>query len=113
MQHFEGNGRLSQAIVNGDTIYFSGQTSRDGGTVAEQTKAVLNKIDVLLEKYGSDKKHILNAQIFLRDMRDFQEMNTVWDAWVEKRYEPTRACVEARLAADIIGVEIVIIAAKK
>lgn len=113
MQHFEGNGRLSQVIVNGDIIYLSGQTSQNGGSVEEQTKAVLNKIDAILEKYGSDKRHVLSARIFLRDMRDFQEMNTVWDAWVEKGYEPTRACVEARLASDMIGVEIVIIAVKK
>jgi len=44
-------------------------------------------------------------------MRDFAEMNAVWDAWVSPGNTPGRACVEARLAAQKFNVEIAVIAA--
>ena len=46
-------------------------------------------------------------------MADFAEMNAVWDAWVPEGYAPApaRACGEARLARDVLKVEILITAA--
>ena len=47
----------------------------------EQTAAILSKIENLLNQYGSDKKHILSATIYLKDIdADFKDMNSVWDA---------------------------------
>ena len=77
----------------------------------EQTKEVLAKCDALLEKYGSDKRHILTATIYIRDMLLFARMNSVWDAWIEDGFEPTRACVEASMAQRGHLVEIVLSAA--
>jgi len=45
-------------------------------------------------------------------MRFFAEMNEVWDAWVSAGNSPTRACVEARLAAPKFLVEIRVTAAR-
>lgn len=111
VKRFGGNGRMSQAVVHNGVLYLAGQTSRDGGSVAEQTEAVLKKIEKLLSEHGSDKNHMLRANIYLRDIKDFAEMNKVWDAWVTPGSEPARACVEARLAAETIAVEIVVTAA--
>lgn len=44
-------------------------------------------------------------------MADFAEMNAVWDAWVPEGHAPARACGEARLARDVLKVEILITAA--
>ena len=46
-------------------------------------------------------------------MADFAEMNAVWDAWIPEDHAPARACGEARLARDVLKVEIIIIAAVK
>lgn len=43
IKHCDGNGRMSKAVIAGDTIYFCGQTSRDGGDIKVQTEAVLKK----------------------------------------------------------------------
>ena len=43
VKRFDGNGRMSKAVIAGDMIYFCGQTSRDGGNLAEQTRVVLKK----------------------------------------------------------------------
>jgi len=113
IKRFESNQRMSRAVVHGDTIYLCGQTSREETTMAGQTKAVLKKIEELLEKYGSDKEHILSTTIYVRDMALFQEMNTVWDAWTNETIAPARACVEAKMAAESILVEMSVIAALK
>lgn len=113
IERFEGTGRMSKAVRFGGTLYLCGQTSREGGDVQAQTKEVLKKIDELLEKYGSDKDHILSATIYIKDMGDFAAMNEIWDAWVNDGCEPARACVQAEMAAPSILVEISIIAALK
>ena len=51
------------------------------------------------------------ATIYLKDISYFDEMNEVWDNWVEPGYAPARACVEAALAEKELLVEIVVTAA--
>ncbi|GAA0223171.1 RidA family protein [Metaclostridioides mangenotii] len=112
IKRYEGTGRMSRAVVHNNTVYLCGQTHAEGD-VKEQTEEVLKKVEDLLNKYGSDKNHILSANIYLRDMKDFADMNSVWDAWIEDGNEPARACVEARMARESLLVEITIVAAVK
>lgn len=104
--------RMSKIVTHGDTIYLSGQVGNPGDTVAEQTQTTLDRIDALLAEAGSDKSKILQAIIWLDDMRAFDEMNAVWDAWVAKDNGPARACGSAHLATKEHLVEITVIAAK-
>lgn len=112
IKRYENNGRMSRAVVHNNTVYLCGQTHGEGD-VKEQTREILAKIEDLLNKYGSDKKHILSVTIYLRDIKDFADMNSVWDAWVEQGFEPARACVEARLARETLLVEMSVTAATK
>ena len=107
--------RMSQAVVHGDTVYLAGQVAQGapGGTVTEQTQAILAQIDGLLAEAGTDKSKALSATIWLCSMDDFAEMNAVWDAWVSPGNTPCRACVESpRLASPDFTVEIGLIAAR-
>ncbi len=112
IKRYENNGRMSSAVVHNNTIYLSGQVHAEGN-VKEQTIGVLSKIENLLEKYNSDKNHILSATIYLKSMDDFADMNSIWDNWVEDGHEPARACVEAKMARECLLVEISIVAATK
>ncbi len=105
--------RMSQIVIHNDTIYLAGQVGQPGDSVAEQTKTCLEKVDSLLKDAGSDKKHILQAIIWLSNMKDFNEMNEIWDAWIVPEASPARACGEAKLAAPEIKVEIIVVAALK
>ena len=107
----EPGKRMSQAVVHGNTIYLSGQCE-EGETVTEQTKAVLAEIERLLTEAGSSRQHMLMAQIWLADMKDFAEMNAVWDAWVADIQPPARATGESKLATPDYKVEIIVTAAK-
>ena len=106
--------RMSQIVIHGDTVYLAGQVAdvSEGTSAADQTRSILNKIDKLLTEAGSDKGKILSATIWLSDIRDYDEMNEVWDAWVPEGEAPARACIEAKLAAQKFIVEIGIIAAR-
>ena len=65
-----------------------------------------NQIDGLLAKAGTSKAKLLSANIWLRDIAHFAEMNDVWDKWVDPDNLPVRATVEARLATPELLVEI-------
>ena len=104
--------RMSEAVIHGDTIYLAGQVGEEGQSVADQTRTALAEIEALLAKAGSDKNHLLMATIWLADIADFAEMNTVWDAWIADFPAPARATGEAKLAAPGYKVEIIVIAAK-
>jgi enamine deaminase RidA (YjgF/YER057c/UK114 family) len=102
--------RMSGAVVHNNTVYLAGQVA-DGPTVKAQTEAVLKKIDELLAATGSNKANLLSATIYLSDIRGYDEMNAVWDAWVSAGNTPARATVEARLANPKFLVEIMVTAA--
>jgi len=80
--------------------------------VKGQTKQIVDEIDRLLAKCDSSKSKILQAQIWVTDIRNRALMNEVWTAWIDPKNLPARACVEAALADPKCLVEIMVIAAK-
>jgi enamine deaminase RidA (YjgF/YER057c/UK114 family) len=105
--------RMSQAVVHGNTVYLAGQVASDrSADTAGQTREILATIDKLLAEAGTDKRQLLAATVYLADMSTFNEMNTVWDAWIAPGSAPTRATVGAPLASSAYRVEIVVIAAR-
>ena len=111
IRRIEVGPRMSQAVIHGNTVYLAGQVGGPGKSVTEQTKDVLAAVDRLLKEAGTDKSKLLQAIIWLDDMKDFSEMNAVWDSWVDPANTPARATGEAKLAAAQYKVEIIITAA--
>ena len=103
---------MSQAVIHNKTVYLAGQVGTPGDSVAEQTRTILANIDRLLADAGSNKTHILAAQIWMADMAHFAEMNAVWDAWVPQGHTPARATGESALATPAHLVEIIVTAAQ-
>jgi enamine deaminase RidA (YjgF/YER057c/UK114 family) len=104
--------RLSAAVVHKDIVYISGQVPDTlGADAATQTREILAKIDRLLAETGSDKTHLLSVNIWLADIATFDEMNSVWEAWLAPGEAPARATVEARIANPGYRVEIAATAA--
>ncbi|MBB3934714.1 RidA family protein [Aureimonas phyllosphaerae] len=111
IRRIEPGRRMSAAVVHGNTVYLAGQVGNPGEDVSKQTETVLAEIDRLLAEAGSDKSKILQATIWLADMKDFAAMNAVWDAWVDPANPPARATGESALAAPEYRVEIIVVAA--
>jgi enamine deaminase RidA (YjgF/YER057c/UK114 family) len=108
IKRFETGPRMSQAVVHGGTVYLAGQVAQSarGASVKDQTAAILKQIDALLLAAGTDKSKLLSATIWLTDITRFNEMNSVWDAWVSPGNTPARACVESQLVSSDYAVEI-------
>lgn len=112
IQRIQPNARMSAAVVCNGFVFVSGQVADDtNADVAGQTEQILAKIDRLLAEAGSSKARILSANIWLAEAATFNEMNSVWDAWVPVGEPPARACVESKLAFPQYTVEIGVVAA--
>lgn len=113
IERFDKGPRMSQAVTHGNMVFLAGQVADDTDQdVAGQTRQILGKIEALLAKAGSSKDKLLSATIWLSDIGTFNEMNSVWDAWVDQENPPCRACVESKLAAPRFTVEIMVTAAR-
>ena len=114
IQRFDTGPRMSQVVVHGDTVYLAGIVANKtaGESVTKQTQEVLSIIDSHLAKAGTDKSKLLSTTIYITDMKNFAEMNAVWDGWVSAGNTPARATVEAKLASPQYSVEIMVTAAR-
>lgn len=111
IHRIDKNIRLSQGVIHGNILYTAGQVGIAGESVSAQTGTILAAIDRLLAKAGTDKTRILHAMIWLSDIADFDEMNAVWDHWVDPDHPPARATGEVRLSDPGLKVEIIVLAA--
>ncbi|MFC3124625.1 RidA family protein [Pseudoroseomonas globiformis] len=104
---------LSGAIEYHNFVFLAGKTAPDlSQDVVGQTRQVLKAIDEALEGHGTDKTRLLQAQIWLKDIRDRDAMNKIWSEWLPEGGAPVRACVEANMADPRHLVEIMVTACR-
>jgi enamine deaminase RidA (YjgF/YER057c/UK114 family) len=113
VRHSE-NQRMSLAVEAGGFVFLAGLTAVEtrGGSVTEQAKEILQRIEHHLAEAGTNKEKLVTANVWLTDIATFSEFNAVWDAWVADVGKPVRACVEARLADPALTVEIMVTACR-
>jgi enamine deaminase RidA (YjgF/YER057c/UK114 family) len=71
---------LSLAVEHDNTVYLAGVVAKNlDADVKGQTKEVLNEIDRLLAKCGSNKSKLLAATIWVTDIRNRAD-ERVWTA---------------------------------
>ena len=104
----------SQGILADKFAFIAGQGPTDPHTgkapdgIEAQTRAVIKKIEALLEASGSDMEHIVKTTVFLSDLSDYSGMNKVYQELIPSPY-PSRSTVGAQLLGGIL-VEIEVIA---
>lgn len=111
-------GPYSQAVKAGEFIFCSGQiglvpeTSQiiEGGVKAQTVQIFANIIEVLKET-GASLENVVKVQVFLKDIRDFGEVNKIYAEFFSN-HKPARDTFEvAKLPLDAL-VEISITAYK-
>jgi len=114
IERHETGPRMSKAVIHGDTVYLAGIVADGpkGKRWPSKPKNILSQIDGFLALAGTDKTKLLSANIWITDMANFAEMNSVWDSWVSPGNTPARATVEAKLASPDYKVEIMVVAAR-
>uniref|UniRef100_A0A7S1XBY1 RidA family protein n=1 Tax=Compsopogon caeruleus TaxID=31354 RepID=A0A7S1XBY1_9RHOD len=109
-----GLNLFSSVTVHGETVYIAGQVADDRREdVRGQTRQVLGKIEERLREGGTDKAHLLQVMIWLKDIGEVGVMNEEYDQWlagIEGR--PVRATVQAEMVDPSIRVEIMATAAR-
>jgi len=71
--------KVGQFITIGGTAGVNpGSGQLAGSDVYSQTKQIIESFKVMLDFVGSDLNHIVHVNIFLKDMRDFEEMNRAY-----------------------------------
>lgn len=111
IQRYAFDTRVHHGVTHNGIIYLTGQVAEPGQSAADQTREVLAKIDKLLAEAGSDKTRILHIQMWLDDLRDFDEVNKVYDAWMPMEHAPARSSGQGRMAKPGMLVELIVTAA--
>jgi 2-iminobutanoate/2-iminopropanoate deaminase len=71
--------KMGQFISIGGTAGVNPATGQlAGADVYLQAKQILQSFSVMLESVGSDLQHVMHINVFLKDMRDFEEMNRAY-----------------------------------
>jgi enamine deaminase RidA (YjgF/YER057c/UK114 family) len=71
----------------------------------------LFRVDELLNLAGTDKSQLLSAQVWIADMRLFEDHNSVWNEWVDPANPPARACLTTDFWRPGMLVEVMVVAA--
>src|SRR5882757_5252021 len=105
-------GPYSQAVVDGETLYVSGQGPGNPATgvlelgdTRTQTRQVLENIKAILEAAGSSLDKVQRCNVYLRDIADFGAMNEIYSGYFSAPY-PARTTIQAGALPGGISVEI-------
>ena len=110
-------GPYSQAIRVGNLVYTSGQIPIDPATgafveggIKEQTRQSLTNVKAILEEAGTSLTNVVKTTVFMADMADFADMNSVYAEFFTEPY-PARSAVAVKTLPKGALVEIEVIAA--
>ena len=111
-------GPYSHAVQTGDLLYLSGQTPIDSdtgklleGDIAAQTKQCFINLFNVLEAAGVTPEEVIKVNVFLTDMNDFPQMNSVYEKQFSAPY-PSRTTIGVASLPLGAKVEIEMIAEK-
>lgn len=102
----------SPGTRGGNLVYTAGQVAwgRDGeivgiGDIEVQTRQTLANVEAVLHEGGASWDDVLKCNVYLRDMRDFQQMNAVFSETFPSD-PPARTTVQTPMAEESMLVEI-------
>ena len=109
-------GPYSVAVRAGDFVFASGQLGLDPltnelapGGIEAQTRQALTNLKHVLEAAGSSLDRAVKTIVFLKDMGEFAQMNTVYNEFFTSAY-PARSTVQVAALPKNGAVEIEVVA---
>lgn len=69
---------FSPAVTYGNLLFLSGVGAHFEGDIKSHTQHVLDEIQKQLEAAGSSMDKVLKCQVYLADLKDYKEMNVVF-----------------------------------
>ncbi len=111
-------GPYTPAILANDTLYISGQVAINSETgllitnsIEEATNQILKNITTLLGEANMTLANVVKCTIFMIDLNEFQQMNTVYASYF-KELPPARETVQVSQLPMNATLEISCIAVK-
>ncbi|MFZ3071379.1 MAG: RidA family protein [Anaerolineaceae bacterium] len=93
-------GPYSVAISTGCLVFLSGQLGLDPnsgslveGGVQAQTRQALTNLKAILESAGTNLESVVKTTVFLQDMSEFGQMNSVYGEFFTQN-QPARSAVQ-------------------
>ena len=110
-ERFHGTSEgLCKSVVHNGLVYSVATDPEAAPTIEEQTRNTLIVLERNLNEAGSGKTGLLQATVYLTDLRNKPAMNAIWCEWLGgKEYWPQRACVGADLDPTYL-IEVVVTA---
>jgi 2-iminobutanoate/2-iminopropanoate deaminase len=112
-------GPYSQGVMHGNTLYTSGQIAIDPKTgelvddnIEVESRQVMENMKAVLAAAGMDFSNVVKSSIFLKDMGDFQAVNSVYASYFDEATAPARETVQVAQLPKDVSVEISMIAIK-
>ena len=112
-------GPYNQAVLSGNTLYTSGQIAANPKTgeivlssILEETKQVMENLKEVLAAAEMTFENVVKTSIFISDMNNFEEINTVYAKYFNDETAPARETVEVANLPKFVNVEISAIAIK-
>ena len=112
-------GPYNQAILSGNTLYTSGQIAIDPstgklkvGTIEEETTLVMENMKAVLAAAEMTFDNVIKTSIFISDMANFSEINSIYGQYFNEDTAPARETVEVANLPKYVNVEISMIAVK-
>ena len=109
-------GRVVEGTARKNLIYTSGQIPIDPATgvfveggIKEQTRQSLTNVKAILEEVGLTMSNVVKTTVFMADMNDFADMNSVYAEFFTEPY-PARSAVAVKTLPKGALVEIEVIA---
>ena len=104
----------TEIVIHDKTVYLSGQVPwKTAGThIRYQCIEVFKNIDEKLEEAGTEKRKILNLQVFLKDPTHYSIFNEEFIKWIPDGFAPARNTIcGITFPYNEWGLEIVVTAA--
>ena len=112
-------GPYNQAILSGNTLYTSVQIAINPKTgelnittIEEETTLVMENMKAVLAAAEMTFEHVIKTSIFISDMSNFSEINTIYGRYFNEDTAPARETVEVANLPKYVNVEISMIAVK-
>lgn len=96
-------------VESGDFLYLGGVSPSARGSVAIETRSVLERLGSTLAEAGSSLDAVVSVLVFIRAAADFQPMNEAYRAFWAKDF-PTRTTIVCEIPTPGVMVEMSVVA---
>ena len=107
-------GPYNQAIKAGNFIFCSGQiainpksNSIDSlGDIKKETIQVIENLNEVLKAANADLTNVIKTTIYLKDLKNFNVVNSIYEKYFNGNNAPARVCVEVSSLPKGVLIEI-------